>query len=67
MMDMQALDIAVLGRGIEDGLGALLAAAKRRREEQKEPAGQSGAPRHPRRPHTGSDETSPRRDPALPA
>jgi diacylglycerol O-acyltransferase len=68
-------DIAVLGRGIEDGLGALLAAAKGRRQEQnqgrrqeqKEPPGQSGAPRHPRRPHTGSDETSPRRHPALPA
>jgi WS/DGAT/MGAT family acyltransferase len=68
-------DIAVLGRGIEDGLRALLAAAQGRRQEQnqgrrqeqKEPPGQSGAPRHPRRPHTGSDETSPRRHPALPA
>ena len=60
-------DIAVLARGIEEGIGELLAAAKDARTGQKEPPGQSGAPRHPRRPHTGSDETSPRRDPALPA
>ena len=60
-------DLAVLADGIEKGIGDLLAAAKEARTEQKEPPGQSGAPRHPRRPHTGSDETSPRRDPALPA
>ncbi len=60
-------DIAVLAGGIEDGIGELVAAAKAARHGQKEPPGQSGAPRHPRRPHTGSDETSPRRDPALPA
>jgi WS/DGAT/MGAT family acyltransferase len=60
-------DIAVLARGIEDGVGELVAAAEAARQGQKEPRRQSGAPRHPRRRHTGSDETSPRRDPALPA
>jgi diacylglycerol O-acyltransferase / wax synthase len=60
-------DIAVLARGIEDGIAELLAAAEDSRAGQKEPPVRSGAPRRPRRPHTGSDETSPRRDPALPA
>jgi diacylglycerol O-acyltransferase len=60
-------DIAVLARGIEAGIAELQAAAEDSRTGQKEPPGQSGAPRHPRRRHTGSDETSPRRDPALSA